>query len=105
MRLLFISFDISLSFLRSDDKSTCDEWAIIELQGDLETRQPVPLSGKFIGDLHFGQSVCIVQFYIVQLLYFINNKCDFFFIIEVKVGKFYKIIEIIILKYFEVKDT
>jgi len=31
----------------------CKEWAIIEFQGDLETRHPVPLSGKFIGDLHF----------------------------------------------------
>ncbi|CAL1532764.1 unnamed protein product [Lymnaea stagnalis] len=32
---------------------SCKEWAIIELQGDLETRHPVPLSSKFIGDLHF----------------------------------------------------
>ncbi|KAL4235401.1 Chromosome transmission fidelity protein 8 [Mactra antiquata] len=29
------------------------EWAMIELQGSLETRNPVPLGGKFIGDLHF----------------------------------------------------
>ncbi|KAK3086253.1 hypothetical protein FSP39_015793 [Pinctada imbricata] len=28
---------------------------MIELQGSLETRQPVPLSGKFVGDLHFTQ--------------------------------------------------
>lgn len=26
---------------------------MIELQGTLETRHPVPLSGRFIGDLHF----------------------------------------------------
>uniref|UniRef100_A0A0B6XZ03 Chromosome transmission fidelity protein 8 homolog n=1 Tax=Arion vulgaris TaxID=1028688 RepID=A0A0B6XZ03_9EUPU len=31
----------------------CQEWTIVEFQGDLETRHPVPLSGKFIGDLHF----------------------------------------------------
>ena len=36
------------------------EWAIIELQGDLETRHPVPLSGKFIGDLHFTHKVRII---------------------------------------------
>ncbi|ESO82659.1 hypothetical protein LOTGIDRAFT_155672 [Lottia gigantea] len=35
------------------DTTNCPEWAIIDLQGDLETRHPVPLSGKFIGDLHF----------------------------------------------------
>ncbi|XP_022338440.2 chromosome transmission fidelity protein 8 homolog [Crassostrea virginica] len=31
----------------------CPEWAIVDLQGSLETRQPVPLGGKFVGDLHF----------------------------------------------------
>ncbi|XP_062579824.1 chromosome transmission fidelity protein 8 homolog [Saccostrea cucullata] len=31
----------------------CPEWAIIDLQGSLETRKPVPLGGKFVGDLHF----------------------------------------------------
>ncbi|XP_005101776.1 chromosome transmission fidelity protein 8 homolog [Aplysia californica] len=36
------------------DETECKEWAIVELQGDLETRHPVPLSGKFIGDLHFA---------------------------------------------------
>ncbi|KAK6185978.1 hypothetical protein SNE40_008102 [Patella caerulea] len=35
------------------DRENCPEWAIIDLQGELETRNPVPLSGKFIGDLHF----------------------------------------------------
>ncbi|BFZ12831.1 hypothetical protein BsWGS_15870 [Bradybaena similaris] len=35
------------------DGASCSEWSIIELQGDLETRHPVPLSAKFIGDLHF----------------------------------------------------
>ncbi|XP_045191603.1 chromosome transmission fidelity protein 8 homolog [Mercenaria mercenaria] len=30
-----------------------NEWAMIELQGTLETRHPVPLGGRFIGDLHF----------------------------------------------------
>lgn len=30
-----------------------EEWSMIELQGTLETRHPVPLSGRFIGDLHF----------------------------------------------------
>ncbi|KAL8612427.1 hypothetical protein ACOMHN_008412 [Nucella lapillus] len=34
----------------------CGEWAMVELQGDLETRHPVPLSGKLIGDLHFTHS-------------------------------------------------
>ncbi|XP_063439375.1 chromosome transmission fidelity protein 8 homolog isoform X1 [Mytilus trossulus] len=32
-----------------------EEWGMLDLQGDLETRHPVPLSGKFIGDLHFTQ--------------------------------------------------
>ena len=36
----------------------CEEWAMIELQGELETRHPVPLSGKLIGDLHFTHAVC-----------------------------------------------
>lgn len=35
------------------DIASQKEWAIVELQGDLETRHPVPLGGKFIGDLHF----------------------------------------------------
>jgi hypothetical protein len=35
------------------------EWAMIELQGTLETRHPVPLSGRFIGDLHFTHKVLL----------------------------------------------
>ncbi|XP_033739599.1 chromosome transmission fidelity protein 8 homolog [Pecten maximus] len=31
----------------------CPEWAIIDLQGGLETRNNVSLQGRFIGDLHF----------------------------------------------------
>lgn len=37
----------------------CPEWAIVDLQGSLETRQPVPLGGKFVGDLHFTKQVQI----------------------------------------------
>ena len=37
------------------------EWAMVELQGSLETRHPVPLSGKFIGDLHFTHKVRLQQ--------------------------------------------
>ncbi|KAL5022738.1 hypothetical protein ScPMuIL_001893 [Solemya velum] len=33
----------------------CPEWVLIDLQGSLETRHPVPLSGRFVGDLHFTQ--------------------------------------------------
>ncbi|XP_011451691.2 chromosome transmission fidelity protein 8 homolog [Crassostrea angulata] len=36
-----------------DSPNQCPEWAIVDLQGSLETRQPVPLGGKFVGDLHF----------------------------------------------------
>ncbi|XP_046390141.1 chromosome transmission fidelity protein 8 homolog [Ischnura elegans] len=31
------------------------EWAIIELQGDLESRIHSDVAGKFIGDLHYSQ--------------------------------------------------
>ncbi|GFN75171.1 chromosome transmission fidelity protein 8-like protein [Plakobranchus ocellatus] len=45
------------------------EWGIVELQGDLETRHPVPLSGKFIGDIHFTHKdapVLIIGHHILQ---------------------------------------
>ncbi|RUS80366.1 hypothetical protein EGW08_011863 [Elysia chlorotica] len=45
--------DANVCLLRPGDNADQKEWAIVELQGDLETRHPVPLSGKFIGDLHF----------------------------------------------------
>ncbi|KAL3859936.1 hypothetical protein ACJMK2_010115 [Sinanodonta woodiana] len=35
------------------EDNTLSEWAMIELQGSLETRHPVALNGRFIGDLHF----------------------------------------------------
>jgi hypothetical protein len=41
----------------------CPEWAMLELQGELETRHPVPLSGKLIGDLHFTHAVRLFLFY------------------------------------------
>ena len=40
-----------------EDNGKPKEWAMVELQGSLETRHPVPLSGKFIGDLHFTHKV------------------------------------------------
>lgn len=32
-----------------------EEWGIIELQGDLETRDGESLAGQFIGDLHYDK--------------------------------------------------
>ncbi|KAI0210422.1 Chromosome transmission fidelity protein 8-like [Lamellibrachia satsuma] len=47
----------------------CPEWAIIELQGDLEIRSEVSsLSGRFVGDLHFtkqGVPVFIIGHHIL----------------------------------------
>ncbi|XP_052818682.1 chromosome transmission fidelity protein 8 homolog isoform X2 [Mya arenaria] len=40
-------------YFRPGDAGKPQEWAMIELQGTLETRHPVPFSGRFIGDLHF----------------------------------------------------
>ncbi|XP_041376372.1 chromosome transmission fidelity protein 8 homolog [Gigantopelta aegis] len=40
-------------FIKMPSDGSCPEWAILDVQGDLETRHNVPLSGKFIGDLHF----------------------------------------------------
>lgn len=48
------------------DKDTPDEWAIIELQGDLESRGKTDVALQFIGDLaynKYGQPVstnCII---------------------------------------------
>ena len=40
----------------------CPEWAIIELQGDLEIRSEVSnLGGKFVGDLHFTKEVLLKE--------------------------------------------
>lgn len=39
----------------------CEEWSLIELQGDLESRENAPLSGKMIGDLHFSNKVMCIQ--------------------------------------------
>ena len=44
-------------FSPEEDGGKPKEWAMVELQGSLETRHPVPLSGKFIGDLHFTHKV------------------------------------------------
>lgn len=49
-------FEINF-FPRPDSPKQCPEWAIVDLQGSLETRQPVPLGGKFVGDLHFTKQV------------------------------------------------
>lgn len=49
-------FEINF-FPRPDNPNQCPEWAIVDLQGSLETRQPVPLGGKFEGDLHFSKQV------------------------------------------------
>ena len=32
-----------------------DEWGLVELQGELETRDQVPFDSMHIGDLHFDQ--------------------------------------------------
>ncbi|KAH9494628.1 Chromosome transmission fidelity protein 8 [Bulinus truncatus] len=52
-----------------NDGGECKEWAIVELQGDLETRHPVPLNNNFIGDLHFTHKdapVLIIGHHILQ---------------------------------------
>lgn len=38
-------FEINF-FPRPDRPKQCPEWAIVDLQGSLETRQPVPLGGE-----------------------------------------------------------
>ncbi|CAH1779969.1 unnamed protein product, partial [Owenia fusiformis] len=38
------------------DPENCPEWAILELQGDLQSRNETGLSGKYIGGLHFSKS-------------------------------------------------
>lgn len=48
---------------------TIAEWAIIELQGDLQTREDSPWSGQFVGDLHYtksGQPILIIGHHILQ---------------------------------------
>lgn len=42
-----------ITFLYRDTDENEEEWAIIELQGDLECRDGTPLQSQFIGDLHF----------------------------------------------------
>jgi len=53
-----------------DEDGKVKEWAMVELQGTLETRHPVPVSGKFIGDLHFTHKVLRYQTY----LYLSNTR-------------------------------
>lgn len=48
---------LNVYFRQGSPEQNCPEWVIVDLQGNLETRQAVPLSGKFIGDLHFTQKV------------------------------------------------
>ncbi|XP_014770305.1 chromosome transmission fidelity protein 8 homolog isoform X2 [Octopus bimaculoides] len=55
-------------FIKMSSGQSCPEWTIVELQGDLEMRYPVPLEGKFIGDLHFTtkeQPVLIIGHHIL----------------------------------------
>lgn len=40
----------------SPGERTLPEWAIVELQGDLESRSGGSLASQFIGDLHFSRS-------------------------------------------------
>ncbi len=40
-----------------------DEWFMIEMQGDLESRNKEQVQGKFIGDLHFNKQGTITSFF------------------------------------------
>lgn len=56
-------------FFRENAKEDIPEWAIIELQGDLESREELSLYNQFVGDLHFtttGQPVLIIGHHILQ---------------------------------------
>ncbi|XP_065569989.1 chromosome transmission fidelity protein 8 homolog [Artemia franciscana] len=58
-------------FLKSKickDKEDPEEWALIELQGDLNSRSDEPISGKHIGDLHYtkdGTPILIIGHHIM----------------------------------------
>ncbi|XP_060072860.1 chromosome transmission fidelity protein 8 homolog [Ylistrum balloti] len=52
----------------------CPEWAIIDLQGGLETRNNVSLNGRFIGDLHFTHKNVPVLIIGHHILY--GKLCD-----------------------------
>ncbi|KAJ8927585.1 hypothetical protein NQ314_019930 [Rhamnusium bicolor] len=43
-------------FSSSASEGLSDEWAIIELQGDIKSHSDSSFEGKFIGDLHFTKS-------------------------------------------------
>ncbi|XP_046752189.1 chromosome transmission fidelity protein 8 homolog [Diprion similis] len=50
------------------DGADTNEWGIIELQGDLESRTNQPLNDQFIGDLHYtktGTPILIVGHHIL----------------------------------------
>jgi hypothetical protein len=47
---------ISIRFFRPNDTSV-GEWAIVELQGELETRNSSSENQLFIGDLHYTNKV------------------------------------------------
>ena len=53
---------------RPDSGSEPPSWALVELQGDLESRSATSLAGQLIGDLHFtrqGAPVLIVGHHIL----------------------------------------
>ena len=41
-------------------------WTIVELQGELETREEVSLEGRAIGDLHFDNKVRSTWRYVIE---------------------------------------
>jgi hypothetical protein len=44
-----------------------DEWFMIEMQGDLESRNKEQVQGKFIGDLHFNKQGTVTLLLISSL--------------------------------------
>ncbi|KAJ9591176.1 hypothetical protein L9F63_027319 [Diploptera punctata] len=51
------------------DDATVGEWAIVELQGDLESRDNSNIYEQFIGDLHYtnkGKPLLIIGHHILQ---------------------------------------
>lgn len=54
--------------MRKMEGEEVGEWFIIEMQGDLESRNKANLEGKYIGDLHYtkeGQPIMIIGHHIL----------------------------------------
>lgn len=68
-------------YSRKQPFAKVEEWVIVELQGDLETKtQNIGLGGKFIGDLHFTHKVscfrCVILTECGFEIYIYNTEQD-----------------------------